>query len=224
MSSLEMVRNEIARTCILSGRAPDSVRILVDARRREVEELSRLRGLEDVVVGTVDGARLLARKLPGMRWHMLKNLHANKAFLAVSMLDHVHGVSKLCTLIRLEEHCAKKGETIAVSVKIAMTGKAKGLAPEKLEEFLQQAAALGLKHVTIAGLSTRLEDGLGAVERRQAYASMRGLLEQARCQHPKLVVGKELTMGDDRDYTVAVEEGATRVVVEDVFEAMAIAC
>lgn len=224
MSSLEMVRNEIARTCILSGRSPDSVRVLVDARRREVDELSRLRGLEDVVVGTVDGARLLARKLPGMRWHMVKNLHANKAFLAVSMLDHVHGVSKTCTLVRLEEHCAKKGEAIAVSLKIAMTGKAKGLAPEQLGEFLDQAARLGLKHVTVAGLSTRLDESLTPSERRQAYARMRELLEQARRSHPQLVVGKELTMGDDRDYALAVAEGATRVVVEDVFEPMAIAC
>jgi PLP dependent protein len=103
----------------------------------------------------------------------------------------------------LNRHAAALGRRLPclVEVKISPEPSKSGVAPEALDEFLDQAREhLALEVQGLMGIAPAVDR---PEEARPAFAMLRRLAEKAR-----LAV---LSMGMSADFEIAIEEGATMV-------------
>jgi pyridoxal phosphate enzyme (YggS family) len=207
------VRERIAVAAARSGRSAQAVRLLavvkfqpVDAVRAVVDAGVRLLG-GNYVQESVDCRRELGEH-PGVEWHLIGGLQANKARAAVRTFDCVQTVDRSELATRLGRIAVEEGKVLPVLVQVDLAGTAgrSGVQPDQLKSLCEQVASTdGLDLRGLMGVPPPSADPEAA---RPCFAKMREWFEKLPPAHRH-----ELSMGMSADYTVAVEEGATLVRV-----------
>ncbi len=206
---VEQVMTAVEAACRRSGRLRDDVTVVA---------ASKTVPMEDVVAALVAGivhfgenhARELAAKAPTVdaTWHFLGRLQRRTARVVAAHADVVHSAEPGGGLDVLARRTSTAGETVRCLVQVDFTGRRQGVAPEDVERFLSDAT--GRPGVTFVGLMTLPPQTPSADGARPYFRSLRELRDRLRDRRPDLA---ELSMGMSRDYTVAVEEGATMLRV-----------
>ena len=136
-----------------------------------------------------------AQHADAFRWHFIGHLQSRKAKTVNAICELVHSLDS--------ESAAKRLEIPAlVQVDLAGEESKSGIAPEKLEGFLERCP------VEVRGLSTMPPFTDDPEESRPYFRTLRELAERMGL--------KELSMGTSQDYRIAAEEGATFVRVGSV--------
>ncbi len=153
-----------------------------------------------------------AAVLPGVTWHLVGHLQANKARTALEVAAVIQSVDSLelaQRLDRLLDGDPRTPRPIYLQVNVDDDPAKAGFAPEALAAVLAQLAAL--PRLQLAGLMTvgRLAETPEAA--RPTFRALRRLSEALRARETRL--GPGLSMGMTDDFEVAVEEGATIVRV-----------
>jgi len=162
-----------------------------------------------------------AAVLPGVTWHLVGHLQANKARSALGVASVIHSVDSLDLAQRLDRLLeggpGPADEALALGVPRAVylqvnvdadPAKA-GFAPAALAALLPELAALPRLH--LAGLMTVGRLVATPEAARPTFVALRALSETLRTRAAWL--GPGLSMGMSDDFEVAVEEGATIVRV-----------
>ena len=146
-------------------------------------------------------------------WHIIGRLQTNKVKYLDERIYLIHSLDRL----ELAEALQKKGEAInyvfPVLIQVNVSGeKSKaGIAPEMLKEFLISVSKMGNIHVkglmTIAPYTEQPEDV------RDVFRKLRKLSVDIKRERVENISMEELSMGMSKDYSIAVEEGATIVRV-----------
>lgn len=207
------VRDRIAVAAAKSGRSPRAVRLLavvkfqpVDAVRAVIEAGVDLLG-GNYVQESADCRRDLG-ECPGVEWHLIGGLQANKVRAAVRTFDWVQTVDRPEIASRLGRIAVEEGKVLPVLVQVDLAGTAgrSGVQPDQRERLCEQVASTdGLELRGLMGIPPPSADPEAA---RPFFALMREWFDKLPAANRH-----ELSMGMSSDYTVAVEEGATLVRV-----------
>ncbi|MDQ7793972.1 MAG: YggS family pyridoxal phosphate-dependent enzyme [bacterium] len=205
--NLARVRENVAGAARAAGRDPAAIKIVAitkEATVPAIREAAAL-GITDFGENRVQAARDKIAEVPGVRWHLVGHLQANKARHAVRLFKVIHSLDRPSLAEELQRRAQQAGRPIEVLVQVNVTGEATkhGLAPADLFPLLDAVGPLD--HVRVRGLMTI--GPLGG-DSRPAFARLRELFEQVRARGFAGVDMEYLSMGMTDDYPVAVQEGA----------------
>jgi pyridoxal phosphate enzyme (YggS family) len=214
---LQAVRDRIAAACARVSRDPASVRLIGVSKTRPAADVRAAfaAGLTDFGENRVQEAETKAAELadlrPGLRWHLIGHLQANKAKKAAALFDAVHSVDGDALAARLSRAAEDEGRVLPVLVQVDLAGEETkfGLAEEHLMSTLQ--AMQSHASLRVAGLMALPPYADDPEQARRYFRQLRDLRDRASAFG--LLGGGELSMGMSHDFEVAIEEGATMVRV-----------
>jgi PLP dependent protein len=214
LSSIEKgyaaVKSAIATAAKVSGRDPQSVRLIAVSKTVGIEEvrLAYNLGIHDFGENRVQDAAEKVKDLPEAKWHFIGHLQSNKVKDVLPFYSLIHSLDRKSLANALQNYAEKMGMTVDVLLQVNVSGeKSKyGLAPDELPSFLDYLC--DLKKIRLCGLMTMAPYVEDAEEARPYFRQLRQLRDHYSFSCPDL---KELSMGMTNDYKVAVEEGATIV-------------
>jgi pyridoxal phosphate enzyme (YggS family) len=207
--AVALVREGIAAACARAGRASTEVRLLAVTKTVPIEAIRAT-----VAAGVLDLAENHAKDLAekahaiSATWHFLGKLQSGTASKVAEAAQMIHSGEPGRALQRLARRAAELGRSLDCLAQVDFTGRRQGVEPPDLASFLEDAGQLqGVRVVGLMTVPPLTPEPEGA---RAYFARLRQLRDGLRDSMPELV---ELSMGMSRDYTVAVEEGATMVRV-----------
>jgi pyridoxal phosphate enzyme (YggS family) len=208
-ANVERVRGEIADAAARAGRRAEDVDLLAAVKYVAVQELPVLVEAGITLAGE-NRAQELVRKhdAPGgdaLTWDFIGHLQSRKVKQILPLVRLIHSVGSDSVVEQLGRHAPGRPEPVRVLVEVNISGEEgkSGIAPERLDPFLESIAALddveAVGLMTMPPLADRAEDSRRWFAALAQLAADRGL--------------RELSMGTTQDFTVAVEEGSTIVRV-----------
>jgi pyridoxal phosphate enzyme (YggS family) len=205
-ANVERVRGEIADAAARAGRRAEDVQLLAAVKYVAVDELPVLVEAGITLAGE-NRAQELARKhdAPGggaLTWDFIGHLQSRKVKQILPLVRLIHSVGTDSVVAQLGKH-APDGTKVLVEVNISGEEGKSGIAPERLDPFLESIAALG--NVEAVGLMTMPPLAQRAEDSRRWFAALAQLAADRGL--------RELSMGTTQDFAVAVEEGSTIVRV-----------
>jgi PLP dependent protein len=200
--NLAALREQIADAAGQAGRNPEAVEVLAATKYVRCEELPALAAAGVRLVGE-NRAQDLAAKFAAhgdlFTWDFIGQLQSRKVRTIVPHVRLIHSIASESALRELERHreLTHPGLEILIEVNVAREPGKSGIAPEKLDAYLEQAP------VPVSGLMCMPPLAEDPGESRRWFAATRELAEERGL--------KRLSMGTSQDYEVAVQEGATIV-------------
>lgn len=211
--NLQRVRERVARAAERSGRDAAQVRLVAVTKGcgpATVRGLWQL-GLREFGENRVQEAvTKMALDLPGVRWHLIGHLQANKINKILPHVGMVQSLDSWRLATALDDRARRLGRRVPVllEVKTSSEDTKHGVEPEAVPEIYGRVAELpGLE---LEGLMTigPLDDTGGA--RRRSFRQCREIFERLRVSGtpPRI-----LSMGMSEDLEAAIEEGANMIRV-----------
>ncbi len=225
----EAVRRRLAQACARSARPTGSVTLigvtktLPPAQIREAIAL----GMQDLGESRVqemrDKRRELEKDATAVRWHLIGHLQRNKVKQAVELFDVLHCVDSEPLAQDLNEACAARKETGALSttqsaasvdqlpvfVQVNVSGEASkfGCASAAAKQLAQRIVES--PHLKLAGLMTIAPYSVDPENARPCFRALADLRRQvAGALGGWPLQDLKLSMGMSDDFEVAIEEGA----------------
>ncbi len=206
----DRVLGRITDACARVGRDPAGVRLVAVSKTVPVEQLRAAvaAGLTTLGENRVQEAEAKIAALPGVEWHLVGHLQANKAGRAVRAFSVIETVNTLDLGRRLDRLVVESGAArlpVYLEVNVDADPAKAGFTPAALEREVDLVVAL--PHLEVRGLMTVGRLVGSAEQARPTFAELASLSERLRARAPYL--GPGLSMGMTDDFEVAVEEGAT---------------
>lgn len=214
--NLEIVKENIKKACIKSGRNPEEVTICA---------VSKLKPMEDIRIAMSSGQHLfgenyvqeLVSKYESIRdaaeWHMIGHLQKNKVKYIIDKVSLIHSVDSISLAAQIDKEARKKDKIMDVLLEVNIAGEESkwGFTEEETLEAAKEIGALG--HIRIRGLMTSAPYTEEAETNRIHFRNLKSLFDRLKEADFPGVEPTTLSMGMTGDYMVAVEEGATMVRV-----------
>lgn len=145
--------------------------------------------------------------------HLIGPLQSNKVKKAVQMFDVIQTVDSLKLLRRIDKISGEEGKMVRVFLNINITAdpKKSGLLVEDLVLLMKDLKKNPHQNIIISGLFTILQNGLSSSEISGFYGLIRKIFESLKAHFG--IQFTEISMGMSGDYSLALEQGATRVRV-----------
>jgi PLP dependent protein len=179
--------------------AGPGVEILAATKYVPLEEMGALAEAGVRLVGENRQQELAAKHErwgDAFEWDFIGNLQSRKVKLLLPVCRLVHSVASDSTLEQLGRHAGAETEVL-VEVNVAGEEGKGGVAPDRLQEFIQRCPA------RVSGLMTMPPFSQDPEASRPYFARLAELAAEHGLQR--------LSMGTSQDWRVAVEEGATIV-------------
>jgi pyridoxal phosphate enzyme (YggS family) len=211
-ANLRQLRARMAAAAAAAGRNADQVTLVAVSKGQPAERLraATLLGVEHFAENYLQEALPKLDALAGMEltWHFIGRLQANKTRAVAERFHWAHGVDRLRVAERLSAQRPHNTPPLNVllQVNIANDDSKAGLEPAAVAELALTVAAL--PRLALRGLMCMLPEGMNTADRREAFASLRRLLEACNARGAGL---DALSMGMSGDFEEAVLEGATHV-------------
>jgi pyridoxal phosphate enzyme (YggS family) len=204
--NVQGVKARIARAARAAGRTPESVTLLAVSKTHPVERVREAiaAGLDAFGENYVQEAVAKMDALPGVDWHLIGPLQANKSRLAAERFQWVQTIDRAKIARRLSEQRPAHLPPLNVLIQVNVCGEASksGVA---VEEITPLAAAVAvLPRLRLRGLMAIPAPGAHA-----AFARMKELYDALR----ERFSFDTLSMGMTDDMEPAIAAGATMVRV-----------
>lgn len=147
-------------------------------------------------------------------WHYIGNLQTRKVKKVINSIDYFHALDRLSLAKEIEKRAQK---TISCFVQVNVTGEdsKSGVSPDELTEFIVSLSQY--TKIKVVGLMTMAPLDASETIIRSAFIQLRELQEMIKKKNLSHAPCTELSMGMSKDYTIAVEEGATFVRIGTSF-------
>jgi pyridoxal phosphate enzyme (YggS family) len=210
---VNMVKDQLARAAESSGRTPESIQLVAVSKYQPAERVleaynAGCRQFGENYVQEAANKRALLGQMSDATWHLIGGLQSNKSALAVQTFDIVQTLDRPKLANALADAAKGQGKVLQVVLQVDLTGAAgrSGCAPADIPKLAEQVTQLpGLQ---LRGLMAMAPLGIGDIETRKAFASVRKLYDALPVQCQGI-----LSMGMSGDYPLAIAEGATVVRV-----------
>ncbi len=215
--NLNTVRERMAEACIRSGRAVDAVRLLAVTKTVEAARINRALALGVTQIGENRVQEFLGKKdalqLQGVQAHLIGHLQTNKVRQIVGQVDMIQSVDSVRLADMISRVSLERGLVTPVLVEVNIGGEQakSGVAPDRLEELLEQIHLF--KGICVRGLMTVPPILTKECEKRAIFSKMYQLFVDKRAKKLDNIDMLELSMGMSGDYTEAIMEGSTLVRV-----------
>jgi len=213
-ANLEMVRETIAEAERKSGRSAGSVELVAVTKTHSAEVVQLAVDAGQLLFGEnrVQEAKAKIPELPSkLRWHLIGHLQSNKARLALTLFELIHGVDSIDLLQHLNRVAEDVGVFPRVLLQVNVAGESSkfGFPPQKLLSEVE--SIVQIDRLQIEGLMTIPPLAPSSEQSRKYFVQLRELRD--RLEREFKFPLPHLSMGMTADYGVAVEEGATLVRV-----------
>lgn len=147
------------------------------------------------------------RDIPGLEWHFIGHLQANKARKVLETFDWIHSIDSRKLAERIDRLAGEMGLTpkVFLQVKVLPDPDKFGWEGDEILNDLDFLAAC--QHLKIQGLMTILPLGLSDPEKLAAFERTRDLAREIGDRSGLLL--PHLSMGMSDDYPLAIRAGAT---------------
>lgn len=147
-----------------------------------------------------------------IRIHLIGHLQSNKTAKAAEIFDAIDSVDSLRLAERLNEAAAKLGKRLPVllEVKLSPEETKDGLDPHSADAAQILERLPDLEHLEPCGLMTIAPWGVAEEVTRACFCDLRTWRDRWAAAYPKLNFNV-LSMGMSGDFSIAIEEGATRI-------------
>jgi pyridoxal phosphate enzyme (YggS family) len=219
--NVQRVRDQIANAAKKSGRAADEItlvavtkyvdaataRLVVDAGCHVLGE-SRPQQLWEKAVALADFQRQ-----KGFVWHLIGHLQRNKVARTLPLVGLLHSVDSERLIAEIDKVANANAIQAALLLEVNISGdEAKhGWRPVEMPQVLESLG--GYDHIRVQGLMAMAGLDTDADAARREFAALADLKDKLAPLCPANCEMKELSMGMSRDFTIAIEEGATMVRV-----------
>lgn len=213
--NLARLQEQVDRVCRRANRSTGDVALMAVSKVHPVEALleayaagQRLFG-ENRVQEFAEKAPSLAG-CPDAEVHLIGPLQSNKTTRAAELFQSIDTVDslKIATRLNTAAGTLSKRLPVYIEVKLSHEESKHGLAPEALDELLDQIQPL--EHIVAVGLMTVPPWSEEPETARPYFRTLRRLRDEHVARHPALT---KLSMGMSNDFAVAIEEGSTCVRV-----------
>jgi pyridoxal phosphate enzyme (YggS family) len=144
--------------------------------------------------------------------HLIGHLQSNKAARAVELFDAVDSLDSVKLAERLNDAAGKRHLRLPVLIEVKLSPEETkdGLDPESAEAASLLERLPDLHHLHMRGLMTIAPFGVPESETRKCFRALAEWRDKWARAWPKLNFGT-LSMGMSGDFTLAIQEGATRI-------------
>ena len=209
------VRARIAKAATVAGRDPQTISLVAVSKAFPAEVVRAAHALGQRAFGEnyvqeAIGKMTAVSDLPGIEWHLIGPLQANKARLAAQAFAWVHSVERRKIAERLSAGRDEHLPPLNVCLQVNISGEAtkSGVAPADALKLAREIAAL--PRLTLRGFMGVAEPTPDVARQREQFRVLRELLASARTAG---LVVDTLSMGMSADLEAAVAEGATMLRV-----------
>jgi pyridoxal phosphate enzyme (YggS family) len=213
--NVRFVRQRIAAAATAAGRSAADVTLVAVAKGHGTDAVRKALscGLDHIGESYVQEALPAIRELgeePGVTWHFIGRLQANKTRAVAEQFQWVHSVDRLRIAERLSAQRPVHAPVLNLCLEVKLDDEAnKGGVP--LGEALVVARAVAeLPRVRLRGLMCIPPALTDPGMQRARFARLRGVFVQMQAAGLEL---DTLSMGMSDDYELAIAEGATHVRV-----------
>lgn len=147
-------------------------------------------------------------------WHLIGNLQRRKVKDVINLVDYFHALDS----VKLAKEIEKRAEYMIkcfLEVNISGEETKHGFAPEDIDQALAEISQLD--NVEIVGLMTMAPIDADNEQLDNIFASMKQLQIEIAAKEITNIPCTELSMGMSRDYTRAIQQGATFVRIGTAF-------
>lgn len=147
-------------------------------------------------------------------WHLIGNLQRRKVKDVINLVNYFHALDS----VKLAKEIEKRAEHMIkcfLEVNISGEETKHGFAPEDIDQALAEISQLD--NVEIVGLMTMAPIDADNEQLDNIFASMKQLQIEIAAKEITNIPCTELSMGMSRDYTRAIQQGATFVRIGTAF-------
>lgn len=147
-------------------------------------------------------------------WHLIGNLQRRKVKDVINLVDYFHALDS----VKLAKEIEKRAEHMIkcfLEVNISGEETKHGFAPADIDQALAEISQLD--NVEIVGLMTMAPIDADNEQLDNIFASMKQLQIEIAAKEITNIPCTELSMGMSRDYTRAIQQGATFVRIGTAF-------
>ena len=147
-------------------------------------------------------------------WHLIGSLQRRKVKDVINLVNYFHALDS----VKLAKEIEKRAEhMIKCFLEVNISGEATkhGFAPEDIDQALAEISQLD--NVEIVGLMTMAPIDADNEQLDNIFASMKQLQIEIAAKEITNIPCTELSMGMSRDYTRAIQQGATFVRIGTAF-------
>lgn len=147
-------------------------------------------------------------------WHLIGNLQRRKVKDVINLVDYFHALDS----VKLAKEIEKRAEHMIkcfLEVNISGEETKHGFAPEDIDQALAEISQSD--NVEIVGLMTMAPIDADNEQLDNIFASMKQLQIEIAAKEITNIPCTELSMGMSRDYTRAIQQGATFVRIGTAF-------
>lgn len=145
------------------------------------------------------------------RLHLIGHLQRNKAKYIPGFFDCVESIDKIETAATLNRYCLDKGKRIEILCEVNTSGEGTKSGFASIDTLKKAVdAIMEMKALRLTGLMTIAPFTADTDLVRSAFAGLRTIFDEIR-KRVDCVEFATLSMGMSSDYTIALEEGSTRV-------------
>ena len=215
--NIARVEERIAAACLRSGRRREDVKLVAVSKTHSAESVraAYAAGVRNFGENRVQEAKSKLQELSdlGATWHMLGHLQSNKARAARELFQWVHSVDSLRLAERLAQ-AANFGEArlpVLIEVNLAEETSKAGVRVGEVAALAEQVAPLA--QLELRGLMVIPPYSESPEDVRPYFRKLRALAFEIESRKLPNVSMCDLSMGMSNDFEVAIEEGATIVLV-----------
>lgn len=207
------VRQEIAAACQRVGRDLPEVKLVAVSKNFPPETIMEAyrQGLN--VLGENRVQELLSKKaqLPGdVEWHLIGSLQRNKVKDILGEVALIHSVDSLSLAREISKQAEKRGTgqaRILLQVNVAEEASKHGFKTSEVLPAIKEIS--NLSRIKLYGLMTIAPHTDDPERARPVFRQLKELSSKiAELELPNISM-QELSMGMSKDFSVAIEEGAT---------------
>ncbi len=215
--ALRSVEENIAGSCVKSARPRDAVKLLAVTKTVDAERINQTISLGVKQIGENRVQEYLGKKdavhLDGIQTHLIGHLQTNKVRQIVGQVDMIQSVDSKRLAEAISRVSLERGIVTSILVEVNIGGEEakSGVAPDRLEELLEQIH--DFKGIHVCGLMTVPPILTKESEKRAIFSKMYQLFVDNRAKKLDNIDMLELSMGMSGDYVEAILEGSTIVRV-----------
>ena len=213
--NLAHIRENMASACLQANRPADSAKLLAVTKTVDPQRINAAIQLGVTAIGENRVQEFLGKQaeleLDGVQAHLIGHLQTNKVRQIVGQVQMIQSVDSTRLAAEISKRSADLGLVTPVLVEVNIGGEEakSGVAPDHLEELLEEIALLPGLHVE--GLMTVPPILDTEREKRQIFSKMYRLFIDISEKKLDNIDMRELSMGMSGDYREAILEGSTMV-------------
>lgn len=205
-----------SRIATIRQQLPDSVRLIAVTKQVPTDAIREaydagIRDFGESKVQETAEKQTQLQDLPGINWHLIGHLQANKAAKALEQFQWIHSLDNLKLATRLDRLAGELSSCPQVCLQVKVLPD-----PDKygwtIPELLADLPELNkCQHLKIKGLMTIPPLGLDDSQILEFFNTTRELADQIQQQNLPHIQMEQLSMGMSGDYHLAIQAGATMI-------------